>query len=1547
MASLSSPVFDRDGYSFKAMWEQAQVRFQDRTAKSLKSATGKSLEDVLKELEERYPEDNIFEAKNGSQSNVKDIVRNVLNCINILGGIVAQGASMAFGGAADICYSAVSFLIEMHARIDRLYEGLAQLFEEISTFLKTFKIYKRVEKFAEVDPELKAITGRLMISFVDICALSIKLLNGSKWRKFKTVLKVALMDDDSGIRAELDKFKGLIDQSSRISDAVTLEKVMVSHHEVVQLLQNASERSGQQLLYLEGISSGVNVLKADINEHKTQRLHSDQIQELMKKLSINQETAKFSMRYLDDVRTTPIPNSGLWLKDVEEYHSWADNTSTKTNSLLFLYGGEKSGKSFLIGSILDELDFQFREGRKAESRASVAYYCFSKLDKKLEASKSIKNPQLPATALKSMAVRIAEQNISYSKEMSTFWATKKATDHANMSFHELWTALQLSVPKADTMHYLIFDGLEVLAESDACELFDVLLSVQNPRVRILAASDEAILDASLDSMRDRFTEAIIPSIHIELSNGLDIGLFIDAYLSQNGELFGQDVETSKLKDWLREKLPGLAKGNFYRLQTALDQFAEDYKRGQSASDIMRDLEAADLSQDPAAAAKQVVARLNRSLNSQEIDQLNELMIWTIYGWRYLEVDELRAALFLRFKSDPAQPLAAQLSGRGKYEPMFTIENNYCQLKESIQDLLMENAQWNRTEDGVGDEDKPKISMTIKIANADIQTVQRFLWDLGERAVFEKFAFENIEAKVESQKSIYAHEIEAHVSITLRCMDLLLAEPNDSSAALVEYALYFLPAHLEYLTMHVRPGGVQISETQSIVDKLINLVSDTECIEKHWTKGPNKIHFGLLAFSWWLSLSDITDSLRPRDRRWLERRDRSKNPKTSCLSDIASMVAEQWLRHRDWKDPDECARWIYDYIIMEANGDVTFEYPTGTTILDQEHTFMDETKILQAADWVEDELKVRSKDSLWFERLGYTFLAFGYNDEAIAAFIQSKDLPDKHLRSIRGLAEAHAAKGELEPAIKAIDAMIGELRAQDKNEGALVDDKAELLSALRLQAGWNLKSEPPNLENAITLYQEILEIDARDHDSKWKLFKTLADAGLSADALELLRASSVQPAHKTGDLDRLAEMLLNLKFEDLGGLAHIETFDLVLSLTAGDPISTSILEGLKRCIELVHKENDATTLIRLLLLQGAAIFHYNPGRTEQKEAIVLWKKCCSTGFKILADVVSNLEVSHGVSLAIRRICVYYDTLARKGGHDTEEQLNELLQFYSEAQKVYWTARIVRYALAACYISSMATEKARDLLRSDMMDGLFLLSDDDPENDFQGYQTIGEAALHAGDDLNALTAWSLLLPDDIDGDEDRGGNADEEDEDEEDEDENADKEDERGHANDDDEEDGDEDADDSSSRASKNSSTSTAQSSEANDVTPNADGPTITIITQEAKVRTGKLCSLCDGGCGTRWFYADDFYCCKICCDVQFDARCLKKLREGMLKRVICSPDHDFLHIPAFSDEDYQKVGKGNVRVGGMLVDGARQGGEIVPIADWLQSLRDQWGIPKAE
>jgi hypothetical protein len=57
---------------------------------------------------------------------------------------------------------------------------------------------------------------KLMISFVDICALSITLRKSGKWRSFKGNFKKVILNDDSGVQAELDNFRKLIATHSSI-----------------------------------------------------------------------------------------------------------------------------------------------------------------------------------------------------------------------------------------------------------------------------------------------------------------------------------------------------------------------------------------------------------------------------------------------------------------------------------------------------------------------------------------------------------------------------------------------------------------------------------------------------------------------------------------------------------------------------------------------------------------------------------------------------------------------------------------------------------------------------------------------------------------------------------------------------------------------------------------------------------------------------------------------------------------------------------------------------------------------------------------------------------------------------------------------------------------------------------------------------------------------------------------------------------------------------------------------------------------------------------
>ena len=103
------------------------------------------------------------------------------------------------------------------------------------------------------------------------------------------------------------------------------------------------------------------------------------------------------------------------------------------------------------------------------------------------------------------------------------------------------------------------------------------------------------------------------------------------------------------------------------------------------------------------------------------------------------------------------------------------------------------------------------------------------------------------------------------------------------------------------------------------------------------------------------------------------------------------------------------------------------------------------------------------------------------------------------------------------------------------------------------------------------------------------------------------------------------------------------------------------------------------------------------------------------------------------------------------------------------------------------------------------------------------------------------------------------------------------------------------------------------------------------------KEGKLGQVCDGYCGHTWSFADDFYACKDCIDVQFDSGCLEKLRNGTLESKICGKDHEFLYVPKWDEDEHARIPEGQMKVGG----------ELVLVKDWLNSIRQQWGFDIVE
>lgn len=61
--------------------------------------------------------------------------------------------------------------------------------------------------------------------------------------------------------------------------------------------------------------------------------------------------------------------------------------------------------------------------------------------------------------------------------------------------------------------------------------------------------------------------------------------------------------------------------------------------------------------------------------------------------------------------------------------------------------------------------------------------------------------------------------------------------------------------------------------------------------------------------------------------------------------------------------------------------------------------------------------------------------------------------------------------------------------------------------------------------------------------------------------------------------------------------------------------------------------------------------------------------------------------------------------------------------------------------------------------------------------------------------------------------------------------------------------------------------------------------------------------------------------------------------------MCAADHGWLLVPSWVDE-YKATGKGRVRIGGVIADGKRIGGEIILIEEWLDTIRERWGIKRS-
>ena len=736
-----------DEKSFEQMWLDAQNRFEEKTGQALLRSENQSLDQVLIELDKHF---NARDSENGSKNKrIKESASNVLKLIELLCGIAAQGASAVFG-PATLCFNAMHALISIPAKISKFHDNIALLFSEISAFMKQFKIYRRIEQFAEIDVELKQCTHKVMIVFVDICAISIGIISGSKWTKITSLGKLALFDNDSGVQNKLDELKRLVIQQGQISDAITLEHVLRSEQEltgsiriVLQTLKQDSESSGKLLeeksqKIIEGIAAtrfDLRTLQKDAEDRKGERKQQDLFVQACKKLLIDQESIRKLGGTFDQMRDDCLPYTGDWLGDIEEYKSWSDLES-EVDTPLLLSGSNGSGKSHLAVAALDDLKRRYSSAGSSAFRLSVAYYQFTS-DTKMSHTGAVKE------ALRTMAAQIAEKNLVFSKNLCSRLDSKEPSFMKNTEIERLSTELIAPTSMNDTSdiaYVLFFDGVELFSSDSSNEaenqLYRAILALKSSKIRIMLTKAEE--DPSLYLEPSKGSLDMVAKIRVEKHNEADIKRFIDKEVEDCEVLRGDASGITRIVNSIREELPEIVNGNFNKVRQMLDSIEEAVKSGSPEDDVMKLISVDTLKNKPAETDK-LIRKLQGSLSVREIEELNEILIWTLYANEYISVDKMRAALVLRTKRTPLQSLQDKVTQ--KYSKLLYVNpGNFFQMKNSyLEEYFADSKRQEHIVDAEGTRD-PKISMTIKIDGVKLSKVQRFLWDLSEKVVLDKFMF---------------------------------------------------------------------------------------------------------------------------------------------------------------------------------------------------------------------------------------------------------------------------------------------------------------------------------------------------------------------------------------------------------------------------------------------------------------------------------------------------------------------------------------------------------------------------------------------------------------------------------------------------------------------------------------------------------------------------------------------------------------------------------------------------------------------------------------
>lgn len=742
------------------------------------------------------------------------------------------------------------------AKYKRIFSSLAELFRRISDVLERCKIYMRLPAEA-VDIALRKIINEELVCFVDICALSIKVMKGNK---ILTALKVFAFDSDEGVSGQLGRLATLVERESQMRATLGFESQKISEKVIVETRDGTKKvtASVDKLLTFE---------KKRDADNLAQRLLSN----IDANLDTPSEDLKSIQAILKRRLNAQVQGSGEWLQKDPMYNAWADVERSRL-SILGVAGDEGFGKSFLFTAIAKELQETYSEVGEEMKCTSTAYYFF---DHEKKDTSLIK-------ALEVLAWQIAKSDTVYRKDLGTVKTAgvNQIDDLCDQLFGKSY--------KTDSMFFLLLDGVDRVDKQHFKEFVQVLGNWQSQASQWPHFTLRILLTGRTETIAKIKTELGdgISVIDMASKNREDMNKFIDDRMDRMDILSGPSDQVKSLREEIVQVLTKQTNGDFVNVGLLLDEISSKQRPGEIREILSRSGE------DRSDTIARKIDVLNETLSEEDISDLNDLLTWVLFACRPLSLEELEAVIFLKSREPSLRPLAEKI--RDQFSSIFHIAAAKVYLvSDSIADFLRGSVDAEKDEDGEsldgGD-----------VNDAEVRIVKRFLESVCDPKLFAKFGFEEFfQRKLKGKTARVGIDVDtAHLTIVSACLEVICTKESPNMDPLLEYAVAYFGNHLQLAD----PSLTLPRHKIALGPQLVKAFTNDDVIERWWSLSNNWMRtqwiyddeYAEIVLKW-LQDSAVTKNIPEEQRDWIKSLSSKSELDADILEHVGEYLARRWLQ----------------------------------------------------------------------------------------------------------------------------------------------------------------------------------------------------------------------------------------------------------------------------------------------------------------------------------------------------------------------------------------------------------------------------------------------------------------------------------------------------------------------------------------------------------------------------------------------------------------------------------------------------------------------------